>query len=108
MVAEYEREKITERMTRGRRLKVQTGECRSAWLPPYGYRLTDVDGKRALVIREAEARIVRLIFVWYTVGDGGKGPLPIYAIAKRLTESRVPSRADSDQDRKAEQARLLE
>ena len=95
-VAEYEREKITERMTRGRRLKVQTGNVVVHGRPPYGYRLANVDGKRALVIHEAEARIVRLIFVWYTQGDGDKGPLSIYAIAKRLTELRVPSRADND------------
>ena len=95
-VAEYEREKITERMTRGRRLSVQTGNVVVHGRPPYGYRLAEQDGKRVLVIYEPEARIVQLIFVWYTRSDGEEGPYSMYAIAKRLTELRVPTRADND------------
>lgn len=95
-VAEYEREKITERMVRGRRLRVQMGNVVVHGRPPYGYRLADVDGKRALVIDETEAHVVQLIFVWYTIGDGDDGPLSMYAIAKRLTQLGIPSRADGD------------
>jgi len=95
-VAEYEREKITERMMRGRRLRVRMGNVVVHGRPPYGYRLADVDGKRALVIDETEAHVVQLIFVWYTIGDGDDGPLSMYAIAKRLTQLGVPSRADDD------------
>lgn len=95
-VAEYEREKITERMVRGRRMRVQTGNVVVHGRPPYGYKLADANGKRVLVIDEAQAHVVRLIFAWYTIGDGDDGPLSIYAITKRLTELGVPSRADND------------
>jgi site-specific DNA recombinase len=91
MLAEYEREKITERLTRGRRRKVKDGHVMVHGRPPYGYRLTEVDGKRTLVVHEPEAQIVYLIFQWYTTGDGENGPLSMRAITSRLTEMKVPT-----------------
>lgn len=92
-IAEYEREKIMERMNRGRYLTVKAGNVITHGLGPYGYRVEEKDGKRTLVIDEAEAQIVRAIFIWYVWGDGnGDGPLGAYAIAQRLEG--VPTRAD--------------
>jgi hypothetical protein len=54
------------------------------------------NGKRALAVNEEEARIVKLIFTWYTVGDSESGPLTVYEIVKRLTEARVPTKGDTD------------
>jgi len=81
VIAEYEREKIAERTTRARRLKVRAGHVVIHGRPPYGYRVGEVDGKTTLVIHEPEARIVRLIFQWYTADE----PSSARAIADRLT-----------------------
>lgn len=95
-IAEFEREKIKERMARGRRLKAKAGHVVTHGRAPYGYRLTEVDGKRSLTIYEPEARIVRMIFQWYTEGDGvgHDGRLSLREIAKRLTG--IPTPGDID------------
>jgi len=103
-IAEYEREKIVERTTRARRQKVEAGHVIVHGRPPYGYRLGEVNGKRALVTEESEARVVRLVFTWYTVGDGESGPMSILAIARRLTRERIPTRADNDPHMAKQQA----
>jgi site-specific DNA recombinase len=54
VIAEYEREKIKERMVRGRRLKAKAGHVVTHGRAPYGYKLTEVDGKRTLEICEPE------------------------------------------------------
>jgi site-specific DNA recombinase len=95
-IAEYEREKINERMIRGRRQKVKDGHVILHGKTPYGYRPAEIDGMQTLEINEPEARIVRLIFRWCTVGDGENGPIPIYGIAKRLTADGIPTRGDKD------------
>lgn len=85
VIAEYERLKISERMTRGRRLKVQRGSVMMHGRAPFGYRIVvEADGKQMLEVNEPEAQIVRLIYTWYTEGDGEKGPMSIRGIAKRL------------------------
>jgi len=98
LLAEYERAKITERMLRGRRRAVEKGNVMVYGNPPYGYRLEEVDGKRTLVIDEEQAKVVRMIFTWYTQGDGSGEPLKIAAIARRLTEMRVPTWADLNRE----------
>lgn len=95
ITASIERKNISERMTRGRRRKVQEGNVMTHGRSPYGYNLADVDGKRTLEVYEPEARVVRLIFTWYTVGDGQNGPLSMYAIANRLTAESIPTRGDT-------------
>jgi site-specific DNA recombinase len=85
-IAEYEREKIAERTTRARRQKVKAGHVIVHGRPPYGYRLAEVDGKRTLAIHEPEARVVRLIYQWYTVGDGDSSPMSIRAIVYKLRD----------------------
>jgi site-specific DNA recombinase len=84
-VAEYERLKIAERVRRGKRLKAQGGKLVPPAWSVYGY--TKQDSR--LVVNEAEAHIVRLIFQWYTEGDGG-APLSLREIALKLNEMSVP------------------
>jgi site-specific DNA recombinase len=90
-IAEYEREKIAERTTRARRQKVKGGHVITRSRPPYGYRSAEVNGRAMLTIYEPEARIVSMIFDWYTVGDGEDGPLSTRAIAKRLSDMGIPT-----------------
>ena len=97
-VAEYERLKISERMVRGRELKVKAGSVLVYSRPPYGYGVTEKDHKWVLEVVEAEARIVRLIFEWYTRGDGLNGPLSMDAIRKKLNAMQVPTFADLRKD----------
>ncbi len=98
VVAEYERLKITERSVRGRRQKVEAGYVMLHGRTPYGYQRAEEDGNSSLAILEEEARVVRLIYHWYTQGDGTNGPMSIYAIAKTLTEQRVPTRGDKSSE----------
>jgi site-specific DNA recombinase len=93
-IAEYEREKITERVVRGRRNKVKAGNVVTVGRVAYGYRRGEVDGKSTLLIFEPEAKIVRLIFTWYVHGDETGHPLAIGGIANKLSELRVLTYAD--------------
>jgi len=93
-IAEYERLKIAERNTRGRRLKVQAGHVLTHGKAPLGYRLDKADGKEILKIYEPEAQIVRMIFSWYTEPEGDKH-LTLFDIAARLTEMGMPTAKDS-------------
>jgi len=87
-----ERRDFRERSMRGKRAKVKAGKVVGN-RPPYGYRLVrDEDGKVVtLEIDEATARIVRLIFKWYVIGDEYNERLSIRAIARRLSEMKVPA-----------------
>jgi len=93
-VAEFERLKISERMNRGRELKVKAGSVLVYTRPPFGYQVVERDGKWALEIAEAEAQTVRLIYEWYTEGDGDGEPLSIYAIQQKLSSLGLPTPAD--------------
>jgi site-specific DNA recombinase len=56
-IAEYERAKIQERMRRGKRAKVKSGNVMTFGCDPYGYRLSkSQDGKTGLTIVEDEAQ----------------------------------------------------
>jgi len=57
---------------------------------PYGYRLVD----QALVMFEPEAEIVRRVFEWYVYER-----LSARGIAAKLTEARIPTRADEEPDK---------
>jgi len=94
-IAEYERAKIAERSRRNIRGRVKVGSTIVHGLPPYGYRAEREDsGLFRLVVVEEEARIVRMIFDWYTQGNGESGPLSIRAIACRLSGMGVPTWTD--------------
>ena len=92
-IAEYEREKIAERMVRGRRQVVKNGKIMlHGNKPPFGYRLSE-DGKN-LVIHEEEAAVVRMVYRFYVEGDERGKRLSARDIAKRLTAMKVPTWAD--------------
>jgi site-specific DNA recombinase len=80
--AEYEKEKIRERTLRGRRQKARQGFIVGG-RTPYGYRyLGKAEGEGGrYVVKEEEARVVRLIYEWL-VNDG----LSIRGIVSRLNE----------------------
>lgn len=79
VIAEYEREKINQRMVGGRRRKVAGGEVIVHGNPPYGYRLVEKDGRATLEVIEEMAQVITLIFDLFVVECLGTG-----AIAKRL------------------------
>lgn len=80
-VAEFERERIRERVYENMLHAASTGK----WLTqsPYGYDLVD----KVLVINDREAQIVKRVYDLY-VNEG----LGYYSIAKRLNEEGIPSR----------------
>ncbi len=101
-VAEFEREKIRERMTRGRRLKVKAGCVLVANRPPYGYSVqAGANQRNTFAIDEPEAHIVSLIFSLYTEGDESGGTLSTYDIVRKLTAMGVPTPADSKPQKSA-------
>src|SRR5829696_1462204 len=70
VIAEYEREKIKERIQRGKRLKVKAGSVMLALnRPPYGYHIVKDGPMRRLEIYEPEAEVIRMIFHLYVFGD---------------------------------------
>ncbi len=87
-VAEYERAKILERMKRGKRGKAKSGKVVLAAHAPYGYTKVGRGETAQLVINEAEAAIVCMIYQWYT----GPEQLSIHQIALRLTQQHTPAR----------------
>ena len=96
-IAEYEREQIAERMTRGRLLKVSSGSILAHGHRPFGYNVVKVGGKWELEINDAEAPYVRLAFEWYARGDGERGPLSLREVARKLSELNVPTISDTMQ-----------
>lgn len=98
VVAEYEREKIRERIERGKRLKVKAGSVMTNGTsrPPYGYKVIEVGNKWQLEVYEPEARIVRMMFDWYAFGDEDGNPVSLREIARRLSKMKVPTRLDSN------------
>ena len=102
--AEFEREKIAERTARARRRKLRSGHVIVHGRPPFGYKLVEgEDGKATLKPDEQEAKTVRLIFDWYTVGDGGGKPLAQKRIAQQLTQMKIPTYADLHNNGKGDQ-----
>ncbi|MDO6655930.1 recombinase family protein [Anaerobacillus sp. 1_MG-2023] len=86
-IAEFEKAKITERMSRGRREKAQQGKVvRNFQIYGYDY---DKESEQ-LVINEYEARIVKMIFELYTNPNNNfKG---VNGIAKFLTAQGIPTK----------------
>ncbi|MBV7334662.1 recombinase family protein [Chloroflexi bacterium TSY] len=97
-VVEYERLKIVERTARGREIAVSSGSVLVYGKPPYGYKVIQEGGRYQLEPDEEEAKVVRMIFRWYTEGDVGGIPLSIRAIARKLTRMGVPTYADKRQE----------
>jgi site-specific DNA recombinase len=93
-VAEYERIKIAQRTRRGKRSSVEAGNVTCCGAPPYGYREATVDGKRTLVVHDEEAVVVRMMYRLYLEGNGNGKKFGCKAIAKRLTDRKIPSHSD--------------
>lgn len=89
VIAEYEREKIKERMLSGRRRKVNAGNVMTHGPAPYGYLSVKIDDKVFLEIDEETAVVVRLIFQWYA-HDG----ISVNEIVRRLSGQRIPTPTD--------------
>lgn len=89
VIAEYERAKIIERMRRGMRHKVRTGQTPPFSKPPYGYAIVrSLDNPRGVVVvDEVEAEHVRAMYRW--VADEGLGAMKV---AERLNELGVRPR----------------
>lgn len=98
VIAEYEREKISERTKRGRIQKVKSGATVTA-RAPYGYRLVNEDNRQSFEVVEAEAEIVRLIFQWFVYGSEVGQVMSFYNIAVRLSEMRIPTTWDKRANR---------
>jgi site-specific DNA recombinase len=86
-ISEFEKAKINERMTRGRRQKARQGKVlRDFKVYGYSYDLND----EVFKVNEEEARIVKVIFQLFTIPNelvqGANG------IAKYLTASGVPTK----------------
>jgi site-specific DNA recombinase len=91
VISEYEREKIVERHRRGKLHKAQQGKVCVLSGAPYGYlyiRTTENEDAR-YEIHEGEAVVVRRIFEMLV-----KQGMSLSAIARQLTEEKVPTRRD--------------
>ena len=88
-VAEFERAKIAERMTRGKLHRLRTGQLLSQGHTIYGYAYAKKteSSPPALVVNEAEAKIVRMIFEMYASGQFGPA-----AISRFLEAHGIPTR----------------
>ena len=85
--AEYEREKIRQRTARGIVRSVEAGNVKlSGFGAPYGYTIAMKDGRRALIVNEQEAAIVRLVFDMYV-----NRRLGMFTIAQYLSEHQIPA-----------------
>jgi site-specific DNA recombinase len=82
-----ERRTMIERTSRGRYSAARKGKIVGHGQPPYGYRFQD----ERLVVYEPEAKIVRIMFSWYVAGDESGRKLTGHAIARRLSETQVPT-----------------
>lgn len=81
-MAQREREKIAERSSMGQMARAKKG-LRNTPAKPYGYDVNPDD--LSLVIREDEARVVRMIFDWYAQGWGK------FKIARELNRMGIPA-----------------
>lgn len=87
-VAELERAKIAERMTRGKLHRLRMGQMVGNGLSPFGYDFVRKSplAPSALVINEQQAEAVRSMFEMYASGDG------LYAITRSLEKRGVRTR----------------
>ena len=89
MIAEYERAQILERSRRGKRHRAREGQISVLSGAPFGYRYIRKSDQTAAYYQviEAEAEIVRMVYERYTVQG-----LSIGAIARLLSEQKIPAR----------------
>jgi site-specific DNA recombinase len=87
--SDFERRKIAERTTRGKKDKVRQGIYLGTGKPPYGYRKVGEKREMRLVIIEEQAAIIRQIFQWYAVEH-----VPVTHIMRRLSGTPSPSECE--------------
>ncbi len=85
---------IRRRLQRGREAAAKEGKLLS--MAPYGYRRKKLENEKGwtMVIEPYEAKIIKMIFDWYTEGaevNGAIKRLGLQAIARRLNELGYPS-----------------
>lgn len=87
MFSRYEHKTITKRLIRGRSDSAAEGKFLGS-VPPYGYEIVKLKGEKGntLKVKPDEAKVVQMIFQWYTEEHMG-----YHAIAHRLEELRIPS-----------------
>ncbi len=85
--AEFERLKIKERFTRGKRGKLESGNVIGGHAAPYGFQWEGVKREKRMLLHEAEATTVRQIVAWYLGGVG------VREICQRLDAAGVPTAA---------------
>jgi site-specific DNA recombinase len=90
-ISNYENWQRVERSRRGKNGRVRAGGVLVAARPAYGYRYVSGDHTGTLEPHPDEAPIVQQIFVWCV-----DERLSCYAIAKRLCDAGLSSRADTD------------
>jgi site-specific DNA recombinase len=106
LVSGIERIKIAERTTNGRRSRAREGRVIASSFRPYGYEIVseyDDLGKKVgctMEIVPDEAEVIRQMFHWFVYEQ-----LSIYAIAKKLTEMRIPTLTDTDGRKRAKKVR---
>ncbi len=90
VIAEFEREKIRERMRRGKIGKAKAGKWAGYGRAPYPFRQVGKGRDARLEIDEAQAAIVRRIVDMF-LGQNGYPRMGLIPIAKRLTAEGVPT-----------------
>ena len=89
LIAEYEREKIRERTTRGSREKARQGKVVSAGTVPFGYRYHK---EKATLEEDSEkAQTIRMIF--HTFANES---MSLQRLAERLSSLRIPTPRNGD------------
>ncbi|MCG9969664.1 recombinase family protein [Pelotomaculum terephthalicicum JT] len=83
-IAEYEREKIRDRMCRGKTQKARQGGIPVGFYA-FGYSYSQETG--VVSVNESEAAVVKDIFSWFVSEDIG-----INGVARRLNQAGVPTR----------------
>lgn len=91
-----DRKDTVEKLTKGKRKKVEQGSPIVYSRPPYGYISAKAGKEWRLEILEPQAQVVRFIYHWYVFGDETTPPMSSRAIAKRLNQMGIPSRGDVD------------
>jgi site-specific DNA recombinase len=87
--SDFERRKIAERTTRGKKDKVRQGIYLGTGKPPYGYRKVGEKKQIRVEIIEEQAKVIRQIFQWYAVER-----IAVAEILRRLNGTPTPSEAE--------------
>jgi DNA invertase Pin-like site-specific DNA recombinase len=86
MSAHYSRELA---QTRNGLLKRHEQRAFTGGVPPFGFRVVDEDGRKALAVDADEAHVVRDVYAAYL----GPEPMGLKSIAKLLNDRSVPTRS---------------